>query len=151
MNAAFSRRAAAVLTPILFGAAFLLIVGIGALLTGRGSASTNGLNQENPVAADTRSLQSGKAIFGTSCAQCHGDGGHGDGPRAASLNPKPLDLTVHVGLHPDGQLYDWISNGIARTAMPAWKGELSVSQRWDVLNYLRTLAPSGEDSTVGSR
>lgn len=58
----------------------------------------------------------------------------------AALNPKPVDLTVHVGLHPDAQLYDWITNGIPGTAMPAWRSDRTDQQRWDVINYLRTLS-----------
>jgi mono/diheme cytochrome c family protein len=30
-----------------------------------------------------------KEIFGSRCAACHGPTGHGDGPGAAALNPKP--------------------------------------------------------------
>ena len=32
-------------------------------------------------------------IFKTRCATCHGEGGHGDGPAAAALNPKPRNYT----------------------------------------------------------
>jgi len=94
----------------------------------------------NPVPGDERSLRSGAALYAANCAVCHGVSGHGDGPQAASLNPKPFDLTVHAGLHPDYQLFDWISNGIAGTAMPAWKSQLDKRQRWDLVNYLRTLS-----------
>lgn len=31
--------------------------------------------------------------FGTFCAMCHGTDGRGNGPAAASLNPKPRDYT----------------------------------------------------------
>jgi mono/diheme cytochrome c family protein len=94
----------------------------------------------NPVPGDERSLRSGAALYAQDCAVCHGTTGHGDGPEAASLNPKPFDLTVHAGLHPDYQLFDWITNGIPGTAMPAWKGQLDDQQRWDLVNYLRTLS-----------
>ncbi len=33
------------------------------------------------------------AMFGTVCATCHGSEGKGDGPAAASLNPKPRNYT----------------------------------------------------------
>jgi mono/diheme cytochrome c family protein len=35
----------------------------------------------------------GKASFAQMCAACHGPNGKGDGPAAASLNPKPRDLS----------------------------------------------------------
>lgn len=33
------------------------------------------------------------SVFHTRCATCHGEGGHGDGPAAAALNPKPRNYT----------------------------------------------------------
>jgi mono/diheme cytochrome c family protein len=32
-------------------------------------------------------------VYGLYCASCHGVGGRGDGPAAASLDPRPTDLT----------------------------------------------------------
>lgn len=96
----------------------------------------------NPVPADARSVGDGQALYAQNCAQCHGVAGHGDGPLAANLHPRPYDLTVHVGLHPDYQLFDYITHGIPSTAMPA-RGQLSDQQRWDLVNYLRTLSPEG--------
>jgi putative copper resistance protein D len=119
-------------------------VGLVVVVAGIGKQSQNSALVQNPVPSDERSVADGKAIYAQNCVICHGATGHGDGPGAAALNPKPLDLTVHVGLHPDGQLFDWISNGIPRTSMPAWKDKLTVQQRWDLLNYLRTLSVTGE-------
>lgn len=135
-------------TAGVFGIAGAVIVGVAVVLGGRSHATLGALLQ-NPVPADERSVAAGKALFAANCAVCHGSTGHGDGPQAAALNPKPLDLTVHAGLHPDSQLYDWITNGILRSAMPAWKGQLTDQQRWDLVNYLRTLS-SGADASPAS-
>jgi mono/diheme cytochrome c family protein len=35
----------------------------------------------------------GHVLYSTHCASCHGTGGHGDGPVAASLRRRPADLT----------------------------------------------------------
>ncbi|MDU8911617.1 cytochrome c [Aestuariicoccus sp. MJ-SS9] len=35
----------------------------------------------------------GRMLFAENCASCHGPGGRGDGPHAASLNTPPADLT----------------------------------------------------------
>ncbi len=121
-----------------------LIVGIAVVIAGRRSVSGVS-NVTNPVPPDERSVAAGKTLFMANCAVCHGNTGHGDGPNAAALNPRPLDLTVHVGLHPDGQIFDWITNGIPRTSMPAWKATLTPNQRWDVLNYLRTFSSGATD------
>ncbi|HLZ73027.1 MAG TPA: CopD family protein [Dehalococcoidia bacterium] len=130
-------------TAGVFGISGFVIVGLVVVVAGMGRRTQNTALVQNPVPSDERSVGAGKAIYAQNCVVCHGSTGHGDGPGAAALNPKPLDLTVHVGLHPDGQLFDWISNGIQRTAMPAWKDKLTVQQRWDLLNYLRTLYVTG--------
>lgn len=140
-------------SPLLGQASVLCVVGamvVGAAVVagGRKSGASAAANLLNPVPADQRSVQDGKQLYAQNCAACHGDTGHGDGPAAAALNPRPLDLTVHVGLHPDGQLYDWITNGIPRTGMPPWgkKGKVQFTdqQRWDLINYLRTLSVTAD-------
>jgi putative copper export protein/mono/diheme cytochrome c family protein len=123
----------------LAGAAVL--AGVAVIGVGRTGPQPAAAVAQNPVPADQQSVAAGKALYAATCAKCHGATGHGDGPLAAALNPRPFDLTVHVGLHPDAQLFDWITNGIPRTAMPAWRAQLSDTQRWDLLNYLRTLSP----------
>lgn len=35
----------------------------------------------------------GQIVYDQNCALCHGDGGRGDGPLAAKLDPAPPDLT----------------------------------------------------------
>ena len=53
----------------------------------------------------------------------------------------PADLRVHMAAgHTDTQLYDWITNGVPGTAMPAWKEQLTPEERWHLVNYLRTFA-----------
>ena len=135
------------LAPAAGAAGVIMAVGLAVIALGRGSSQASAAVVQNPVPADQRSVDAGKTIFMANCAKCHGTTGHGDGPLAAGLNPRPFDLTVHVGLHPDGVLFDWISNGIPRTQMPAWKGQLSVQDRWDLLNYLRTLSAGSSDAT----
>ena len=100
-------------------------------------------NVRDPVPADDRSLADGKQIYTTYCAACHGDTGKGDGPAGLRLVPRPADLQVHMvpGVHTDGELFYWVSYGFPNSAMPAWQDTLSEQQRWDVINYARTLVP----------
>jgi mono/diheme cytochrome c family protein len=82
----------------------------------------------------------GAGIYEQNCAQCHGLNGKGNGPLAPTLNPRPVDLTIHVPFHPDEQILFWISNGLPGTAMPAFKEALTDQERSDVLQYLRDLS-----------
>lgn len=95
---------------------------------------------ENPIPASDESIRKGAAIFIQSCAVCHGNTGKGDGLGAAGLNPKPADLHAdHVQGNSDGVMFWIISHGREGTAMPPWDTLLNEEQRWDVVNFLRTL------------
>lgn len=96
-------------------------------------------DQQNPIAPTQASLARGEGIYRLQCQACHGVGGAGDGSAAANLDPRPVDLRVHVSAHTDGELFYWISEGFWGTAMPAFKDRLSEEDRWNVLNFLRTL------------
>jgi copper transport protein len=96
----------------------------------------------NPVPATDASLLSGKSFYEQNCLPCHGPQGKGDGPAGLALRPPPADLTIHTapGVHPDGQLFEWITNGYPGSAMPAFSKLLTEEQRWNLVNYIRTLA-----------
>lgn len=94
----------------------------------------------NPVPATADQVAAGRETFRAKCTICHGQGGRGDGPAALTMVPRPLDLTVHVPLHPDGELFWFVGEGIAGTQMPAWKEQLGETERWQVIRYLRELA-----------
>jgi mono/diheme cytochrome c family protein len=97
----------------------------------------------NPDAGNETAAQAGKAIFDANCAACHGVDAKGDGPAAASLDPKPKDLVAVESQLSDGFLFWRISEGGAmkpfNSAMPAWKNALSKDQIWEVITYIRTL------------
>jgi mono/diheme cytochrome c family protein len=46
----------------------------------------------NPMVNDRAAADAGKQLFETNCTSCHGADAKGDGPIAASLDPKPADL-----------------------------------------------------------
>lgn len=94
----------------------------------------------NPVPDASESIDAGRAIFQANCAICHGPRGLGDGPAAFTLNPRPVNLQLHVPQHAEGEVFYWISEGVAGTGMPAWKDKLTEEQRWQVVRYLEALA-----------
>jgi len=94
----------------------------------------------NPIPSTPVAIGQGQNVFQQHCAVCHGRDGHGDGPAAAGLNPTPADLTAaHVDDHTDGDLFWWLTHGIAGTAMPPWQEQLSEPERWMVVHYIRSL------------
>lgn len=96
----------------------------------------------NPVPSDAASRAAGKALYRQHCQSCHGAEGHGDGPLGAALNPRPADLSHHMapGMHPDGQVFLWISAGVEGSPMPAFQEVLSEQERWHLVNFIRTFA-----------
>jgi mono/diheme cytochrome c family protein len=64
------------------------------------------LDLKNPQVSDASSIKNGSTLYRSYCTPCHGDKGKGDGPAAASLNPKPADHTsAMVQAESDGALY----------------------------------------------
>lgn len=97
----------------------------------------------NPVSPDEESLARGAEIYSANCAACHGDGGMGDGPAAAGLDPAPAPI-AHTSLMLDDSYLFWrISEGGAAepfsSTMPGWKATLDEEARWDVINYMRAI------------
>jgi mono/diheme cytochrome c family protein len=102
----------------------------------------NDTDPANPAPVTADSVANGKTLYQSNCVLCHGLSGKGDGPAGRALNPPPADLTYHTipGVHTDGQLFYWISQGLPRTAMPRFASILTEKQRWDLVNFIRTLA-----------
>jgi len=94
----------------------------------------------NPVPADEVSVQRGRLLFEINCVQCHGAGGQGNGPIAALITNKPANLTLQATQSKsDGTLFLTITNGVTGR-MPAMNENLTVRDRWDLVNFIRALA-----------
>jgi mono/diheme cytochrome c family protein len=98
---------------------------------------------QNPTPADEDSIKRGAELFAINCQMCHGATGEGNGPVAAFLvKYKPANLTSPlIKAFSDGQIFVTITNGVPER-MPALNENLTVSERWDVVNYVRTLKPT---------
>ena len=95
---------------------------------------------ENPIEADEASIARGSELYQIHCRMCHGQTAEGNGPIAPFLANKPANLTSPV-VHSksDGSIFLTITNGV-EGKMPPLNENLIVSERWDLVNYLRTLA-----------
>lgn len=107
-------------------------------------------NLVNPIPPNADSVAQGQALYTTYCVPCHGVYGKGDGPVGLTLSPRPADLSVHgvPGVHTDGRLYDWITNGFAANPiMPKFRESLTDDQRWHLVNFLRELPKLSQPTT----
>jgi mono/diheme cytochrome c family protein len=92
-----------------------------------------------PIPTSANSVQRGKVYFGLICQMCHGPQGKGNGTVGAFFTPiKPADLTSSaVQQLSDNDIFLVLTQGFG--AMPSMAGNLGVQDRWDVINYVRTL------------
>lgn len=97
-------------------------------------------------------LAKGGQLFQAQCAACHGQQGRGDGPLAASLNPKPTALADHTRARERSlfALHQIISNGVQGTAMQGF-GALSDEDRWALAFFVGTLPYAQSDKDEGAK
>jgi mono/diheme cytochrome c family protein len=97
------------------------------------------VQKQNPVLADESSLVAGQKIYMKRCAACHGKTGNGDGPDAVDLGIHPAKFSdPKLREESDGALFWKITVG--KKPMPDYGHRLSPTDRWSVINFLRTLA-----------
>lgn len=81
--------------------------------------------------------------YKTFCASCHGDGGGGDGPNAATLPNRPQNFMDCAAMSkmPDDTMLKAIKAGGAAvglpSTMPAWAAGLTDDQIRDLVVYIR--------------
>jgi mono/diheme cytochrome c family protein len=96
----------------------------------------------NPIAADSASVNRGRKLYQINCAVCHGPAAMGNGPVLKygvfppSIGPGSPAATTRS----DGYIFGIIRNG--RNLMPPYN-RIEEPDRWDVVNYLRTLQGKG--------
>lgn len=97
------------------------------------------LPPENPIEADEASIARGAELYDIHCKMCHGQLFDGNGPIAPFLANKPANLTSPiVQSKSDGSIFLTITNGVDGK-MPPLNENLLVSDRWDLVNFIRTL------------
>jgi len=86
------------------------------------------------------SLDRGARIFQQGCAACHGATGHGDGPAAAEINPKPANLHDEARMRELSpfQAFNTIRLGVPGTAMPSFES-LRDDETWALAFFVVSL------------
>jgi mono/diheme cytochrome c family protein len=108
------------------------------------STPSSGTQPTSGAATDTSNKMAsgdlGVQVYTARCVLCHGPNGKGDGPGAASLNPKPRNHTdgAYMNARTNEQLLEVIRGG--KGAMPAWGNILSDAEIHAVLRHVRSLA-----------
>ena len=95
--------------------------------------------KKSPVAPTPDSIAAGQKIYSKTCAMCHGKSGDADGPAVIELNIHPAKLSnPQLQTESDGSLFWKITTG--KKPMPAYGKRLSETDRWHLVNYVRTLS-----------
>lgn len=97
----------------------------------------------------------GKLYYYAYCVACHGWLGHGDGPNAVALDPRPRILTAgkrYMNKRTNVELFSVIKGGGGNSdlseAMPAWGNLLQDQDIWNVLAFIRAIADSTPPKSV---
>jgi mono/diheme cytochrome c family protein len=106
---------------------FLVLVAVSVSTVTLGLAQEKKVIEKKPI--QQTSAASGKEMFISYCATCHGKDGKGDGPAAAALKSPPADLTTlakrHDGKFPEAYVGNTLRSGVSggahgSTDMPIW-------------------------------
>ncbi len=107
------------------------------------------LNVSNLETSPSRNpnLQEGKELYQKNCAICHGIKGDGNGPSAATLNPKPANFLdqERMAARSSFQIYNTILLGIPKTAMPTFE-KLSNQEIWDLVFYVLSFSQTSSQN-----
>ena len=94
--------------------------------------------KKNPIAPTQDSIAAGRKIYSKTCVMCHGKSGDADGPAVIELNIHPARLSdPQLNTESDGSLFWKITTG--KKPMPAYGKRLSDTDRWNLVNYIRTI------------
>ncbi len=104
-----------------------------------GPVLVDGQPASNPVPATADSIARGSHLFSLTCAVCHGASGNGKSAVGGFFGKTPpADLTgSDVQSMSDQDIYLVITNGF--DVMPSMAENLDKNERWDVINFVRTL------------
>ncbi|TAH44287.1 MAG: cytochrome c [Bacteroidetes bacterium] len=97
-----------------------------------------GIELKNPIPLTTENLAEGKRLYFNFCQACHGETGMGDGPVVQRNGPVPPAYSSEALKNlPEGKMFHSIQYG--KNMMGSHAAQLTVSQRWKIIQYVQTL------------
>jgi len=103
--------------------------------------SSRGEDLKSPLQMnDPISIELGKTLYFTFCAQCHGKTHDGNGTVGQSFHPLPTDLrSTKVQSLTEGALFQDISYGKPDARQPALATTIDPMDRWRIIAYVKSL------------
>ncbi len=127
---------------IIVGLFAVLLAGAGALVLSVSSWTipSAAKQMKNPVPPTEDAVDDGMFNYMKHCQSCHGANADGKSGRAEELSVKPSDLTNarEMSRRTDGEIFWQITHG--RDPMPAFQDKLTDTERWQLVDYIRSLA-----------
>lgn len=103
------------------------------------SVETHAPDVSPPPLDDVDLVRLGAAHYYAGCAYCHGAPGLPITPVAQHMLPAPPDLTSHVSLWTDQELFWLVKHGLKYTGMPGWPVQDRDDEVWAVVAFLRQM------------
>jgi mono/diheme cytochrome c family protein len=111
----------------------------------------------NPRTRTSESINQGRVVYETYCLVCHGPMGRGDGPISSAAGGPFFGVRSLVNdtiaRRTDGYIYAVIVSGqvMGRGLMPVYGDKVRGTDRWDLVNYVRTLQAEAKSAAGGRR
>ena len=106
--------------------------------TSNWQAPTSADTYENPFNGNEKATLAGEELYAQLCAICHGNKGKGNGIAGMALKPRPSDFTKDAFLkQSDGAVFWKITEG--KAPMAGYKETLTKEQRWQLVNFIKSL------------
>lgn len=104
-----------------------------AVACGDGEDNNGSSSVTNPFAGDAAAAAKGKTEYEKTCTACHGVDGS---PGAVSMK----DLRQTAKNDSDGEIFNYIHDGVEGTSMVAYGGMYTDDQIWELVTHIRTFA-----------